>query len=298
MTGYDGIGISLPTIDALGTGTPVVEVARAAEDAGLDHVWSADHLLFHRPVLEAFTTLSVVAGATSRVRIGFAIMNPVLRHPVWVAKQIATLSVLSGERLLLGVGVGGEYAPEFRAAGVETAGRGKRLDAVLDVLPALLRGEPALDCDGLAPVPSAAPPVLVGGRSEAALRRAARVGDAWFPMWMSPQDIAQHAERLAELAAEAGRPAPGIALVAFCNVGADRAVLREQSAEFIRNQYGMPFEKIERWALLGDVDEVAERIGEYRAAGVTGFCLSAAHPAPVEQVQPFAAVREAVAVAA
>lgn len=304
-TAYDGVGMSLPTIDVLGTGTPVVEVARAAEQAGLDHVWSPDHLLFHRPVLEAVTTLSVVAGATSRVRLGFAILNPVLRHPVWIAKQIATLAVLSGERLLLGVGAGGEYEPEFRAAGVPTAERGKRLDAFLDALPAMLRGDQVgsrenrlSDLDGIAPVPSSPPPLLVGGRSAAALRRAARTGDAWFPMWMSPQDIAQRAEHLAELASGLGRPAPGIALVAFCNVGSERALLREQAATFIRNQYGMPFEKVERWTLLGDVEHVAEQIAAYRQAGVSGFCLCPAHPVPLEQVEALAAIREALAVAA
>jgi len=112
------------------------------------------------------------------------------------------------------------------------------------------------------------------------------------------EDIAEHAQRLEQLAGELGRPAPGIALVAFTNVGSDRALLREQSAQFIAKQYGMPFEKVEHWALLGDVDEVAERIAEYRAAGVSGFCLSAAHPRPLEQVEALAAVREAVAVAA
>jgi alkanesulfonate monooxygenase SsuD/methylene tetrahydromethanopterin reductase-like flavin-dependent oxidoreductase (luciferase family) len=113
-------------------------------------------------------------------------------------------------------------------------------------------------------------------------------------MWLSAETIAGHAERLAELASEHGRPAPGIALVAFCNVGTDRRQVREQAAAFIRNHYGLPFEKVERWALLGDVDDVAEKVAAYRAAGVSGFCLAAAHPAPLKQVEAIAAVREAV----
>jgi alkanesulfonate monooxygenase SsuD/methylene tetrahydromethanopterin reductase-like flavin-dependent oxidoreductase (luciferase family) len=279
---WSGIGMALPTIDAFGHGTPAVEVARAAEDAGLDHVWVPDHLVFHRPILEAMTTLSVVAGATERIGLGTAILNPTLRKPVWLAKQLSTLATLAGDRLLLGVGLGGEYEPEFRAAGVDPRKRGALLDEALDVLPPLVRGE---SVDEVALSPGAPfPPLLVGGRGERALRRTARFGDAWLPMWLDPEQVAESRERLAELAAEHGRPAPGVALVAFVNVCDDRAAGRGEAAELIRRQYGMPFEKVERWALVGPVDEVAARLAAYREAGVDGFVLSAAHPRPLEQV--------------
>ena len=295
---YGGVGIALPTIDAFGHGTPVIEVAQAAERAGLDHAWVPDHLVFHRPILEATTALAVLAGATDRIRLGSAILNPTLRPVTWLAKHLATLEALAPGRLLLGVGLGGEYEPEFRAAGVDPRTRARRLDEALELLPRLMAGEAVrhagayeVDCPGLAPAPGALPPVLVGGRSEAALRRAARFGDAWLPMWMEPEQVASGRARLAELAAEHGRPAPGVALVAFVNAGEQRLRARAEAADLIRRQYGMPFERVERWALLGSVEEIAERLAAYREAGVDGFCLSPAHPHPLTQVEPVAALR-------
>jgi alkanesulfonate monooxygenase SsuD/methylene tetrahydromethanopterin reductase-like flavin-dependent oxidoreductase (luciferase family) len=294
---WAGVGAALPSIDAFGHGTPVVEVAREAERAGLDHVWVPDHLVFHRPILEATTTLAVVAGATQRIRLGFGILNPTLRSPTWLAKQLSTLALLATDRLLLGVGLGGEYEPEFRAAGVDRGQRGRRLDEALDLLPRLMRGEPVehsglfeVACPGLAPVAAVTPPVLVGGRGDAALARAARVGDAWLPMWLDPGQIEESRARLAELANEQGRPAPGVALVAFINVCEDRAAGEAEAAELIRRQYGMPFERVARWALVGPADEITERLAEYREAGVDGFCLSPASPRPLEQVRRIAAL--------
>jgi alkanesulfonate monooxygenase SsuD/methylene tetrahydromethanopterin reductase-like flavin-dependent oxidoreductase (luciferase family) len=83
--------------------------------------------------------------------------------------------------------------------------------------------------------------------------------------------------------------------VAFVNVCDDRARGREQAAELVRRQYGMPFEKVERWALIGTVEEIAERLAAYSEAGVDGFCLSPAHPHPLEQIEQIAAVRAALA---
>lgn len=298
---YSGVGTALPSIDAFGYGSPVVAVARAAEAVGLDHVWVPDHLVFHRPVLESMTALAAVAGATERIRLGFAILNPALRSVTWLAKQLATLGTLAPGRLLLGVGAGGEYEPEFRAAGVDRKLRGKLVDEALALLPRLLSGKPVrheglqtVDVDGISPALETMPPVLVGGRSNVALRRAARFGDAWLPMWMDPEEVAAARVRLGLLATELERPAPGIALVSFVNVTDDPAGGRAQAAEFIQRQYGMPFDKVERWTLIGGPEEVAERLRAYRVAGVEGFCLAPAHPRSLEQVGALAVVREAL----
>ncbi|HEY2600204.1 MAG TPA: LLM class flavin-dependent oxidoreductase, partial [Thermoleophilaceae bacterium] len=259
----------------------MLEVARAAEQARLDHVWVPDHLIFHRPILEATTTLSLVAGATERIGLGFGILNPTLRPVTWLAKQLSTLAALAPNRVLMGFGLGGEYEPEFRAAGVDPRQRGKRLDEALELLPRLMNGELVehsglyeVACPGLAPVASVAPPVLVGGRAGAALRRAARFGDAWMPMWVDAEQIEESRGRLGELAAEHGRATPGVALVAFINICTDQAAGEAEAAELIRRQYGMPFERVSRWALVGPVEAIAERLADYRAAGVDGFCLS------------------------
>jgi alkanesulfonate monooxygenase SsuD/methylene tetrahydromethanopterin reductase-like flavin-dependent oxidoreductase (luciferase family) len=295
---WGGVGVALPCIDAYGAGSPVVAVARAAEDAGLDHVWVPDHLLFHRPVLESLMTLAVVAGATERVRLGTAILNPVLRSTTWLAKQLSTLAVLAPERLLLGVGLGGEYEPEFRAAGVDKRERGRRLDEALTLLPALLGGAAVehdglqrVDVTGFAPACDTPPPILVGGRSEAALRRAARFGDAWLPMWMDPNAIAEAKASLGEQAAAHGRPAPGVTLVAFVNVCEDRERGLAQAKELTERQYGLPFERVERWTAVGDVEEVTAWLARYREAGVDGFSLAIADPDQLVQVKRIADVR-------
>lgn len=297
-----GVGVALPSIDALGAGSPILTVARAAERAGLDHVWMPDHLVFHRPVLEAVTGLAAVAGATERVGLGFAILNPGLRSPVWLAKQLSTLDALAPGRLALGVGVGGEYAPEFTAAGVPVTGRGRRLDEILGLLPALLGGEAvahdgvvSVDCPGLAPAVGELPPVLVGGRSQAALRRAARLADAWMPMWMDPETVAARRDELERLAAEHGRPAPGIVLVCFVHVTEDAAAGRREAAQLTRRQYGMDFERVERWTPVGTAEQVAGRLEAYRAVGVEGFVLTPAAADPVAQVARLAEVRALLA---
>ncbi|MCW2997891.1 MAG: class flavin-dependent oxidoreductase [Solirubrobacterales bacterium] len=299
---YHGVGVALPAVDAHGTGTPVLETAREAERLGLDHVWVPDHLIFHRPILESVTTLAAVAGATERIGLGFSILNPVLRDVTQLAKQLMTIAVLAPDRLLLGVGLGGEIEAEFRAAGVDTKQRGARLNEILQLLPRLMAGEAVehegllrVACSGLSPAPAVMPPVLVGGRSDAAISRAARAGDAWLPMWMDPSEVADRRGRLAEQAADAGRPAPGVALVAFVNITDDAEAGHEQSAALIRSQYGMPYEKVRRWTLVGDVDEVAGRLDAYRAAGADGFSLALTDPDPLSQLDGLAAVRSALA---
>lgn len=302
---WAGIGVAVPSVDAYGIGHPVVDVAVAAEEAGLDHVWVPDHLVFHRPVLDAVTALAVIAGRTSRVRLGTAILNPALRPLIWTAKQLSTLEVLAPGRLLLGVGMGGEYEPEWVAAGVDRKRRARRLDEALELLPRLLAGEAVthdglhgLDTPPMLPAPGAMPPVLIGGRAEPALRRTARAGDAWFPMWLDPAQVRDGLEQLAGYAAEVDRPAPGAALVAFVNVNDDEERAHDEAAELVKRQYGMPYEKVRRWTLVGSEEQVAERIDAYRAAGVDGFSLAIAGPDQRTQVERLAGVRERLGVAA
>ncbi|MGH9115531.1 MAG: LLM class flavin-dependent oxidoreductase, partial [Acidimicrobiales bacterium] len=186
----DGVlwGVHVPTFDPFGSGIPpVVESARRAESCGFDAVWVGDHLVSPAPVLDSLCVLSAVASVTSRVEVGVSVLQLGLRHLVWTAKQLATIDAIAPGRLRLGVGVGGEFPDEFVAAGVARETRGRRLDEMLEVLPALLRGEAvdrrgehvSVSLPGLKPAVSTMPPVSVGGRSDAALVRAARYGDQW-----------------------------------------------------------------------------------------------------------------------
>lgn len=142
-------GVLLPTFDPMHTGKvpPVVRAARLAEDLGFDAAWVGDHLWGHAPWLDSTVSLAAAAAVTERLKLGFSVMLLALRSPTWAAKQIQTLDALSGGRLTVGVGVGGEYPEEFEAAGVPIEKRGKRLDEAMSVLPDLLLGR-RVDYDG------------------------------------------------------------------------------------------------------------------------------------------------------
>jgi probable F420-dependent oxidoreductase len=301
-------GVLLPSFDPLRTGKPpqIVSAARLAEDLGFDAVWAGDHLACPAPGLDAPGCLSAAAAVTERIGLGFSVMLLGLRAPAWAAKQLATIDALAGPgRLRLGVGVGGEFPAEFEAAGVPITQRGARLDDALTVLPDLLAGR-AVDYEGrvqrvtsppLEPSMAQRPPVYVGGRGDAALQRAARFGDAWLPMWLSPEKVAQRSERLAELAALQGRPRPAIALLILTRIDNDAAHARAQAAAHISGQYRIDLDVVERWTLLDSIDGAVERLAQYAEVGVQEFLLLTLGDNPLAQYERVAEVRSRLAAA-
>ncbi|ASO20302.1 alkanesulfonate monooxygenase SsuD/methylene tetrahydromethanopterin reductase-like flavin-dependent oxidoreductase (luciferase family) [Actinoalloteichus hoggarensis] len=193
--------------------------ARFAEEVGLDSVWSTDHLVASAPMLDSTVVLATAAAVTERITIGFGVLLPALRQPAWAAKQVSTLQLLSGGRVVLGVGTGNPAHGDigWRAAGVSFKDRGTRTDEALRVLPGLIGGLPTVLADGtevtLTPG-SAMPPVLVAGDGDRALRRAAEFGDGWVSLGLPATEVATRLTRLAELAADHGRPVPRATVVA------------------------------------------------------------------------------------
>lgn len=192
----------------------MAQVARAAEDAGFFYVAVCDHTAIPRRLAAAMSTtwydttatLGWLAGVTSRIRLLSHVYIAALRHPLRAAKELATLDVLSGGRLLVGVGAG-HVPEEFALAGVDFARRGALLDEAIAAIAAGLSEEfpqlpgphwPVADL-GVAPRPvqTPRPPIWVGGSSRPALRRAARLGDGWLPQTIRRSDLqAQIAELL------------------------------------------------------------------------------------------------------
>lgn len=223
------------------------DLAREAEDLGFATAWLPDHVLPPGPygpefggVLEPLVTIGHLAAVTERLRFGTSVLVAPLRNPFVLAKQAATLQELSGGRLLLGLGAGWSRE-EFDAVGADHAHRGAVTEDVLALLRHLFSGGGApytgrrfsYEQGVFAPLLAVPVPLVVGGQSDAALRRAARYGDAWQGMATTPARYTRLAGRLADLAG-------------------DREV-----AATVRLEWG------------GGVDELAERVTVYREAGAT-----------------------------
>lgn len=255
----------------------------ALASAGLDHVVTADHVSFRvgagRDGL--IDAAGLLAAGPLPVYVGLYLLA--LRHPVLVARQLSTLAEAAPGRLVLGVGLGGEDRHEVELCGVDPRTRGHRMDACLSVLRGLLTGAPVTHRDGffdldralILPAPSAPVPLVVGGRSDAALVRAARFGDGWLGIWVSARRYAEVVSRIADLAAEAGRGAVPWrhGLNVWCGLGVDRAEGREHLAAGMTAMYGLPFEAFERWSPSGSAEEVAAFLAPYVDAGVRDLNL-------------------------
>ncbi|MFB6720980.1 LLM class flavin-dependent oxidoreductase [Kribbella sp. NPDC056345] len=216
------IGVILPT-STPDPSRPILGDVRAgaryAEEVGLDSVWSTDHLIASGPMLDSTVVLATAAAVTERITVGFNVMLLALRPVAWAAKQVNSLQLVSGNRLVLGIGTGNPAHGDigWRAAGVEYAERGRLTDEALAVLPELIAGHSATLADGteatLAPG-SAVPPIFVAGSGARAHRRAARYGDGWATIAQSPDEVRANLDTINQLATELGRPALRATVVA------------------------------------------------------------------------------------
>ena len=265
-------------------------VAELAEELGYDSLWAGEHLSFHNPILDLGVALATFAAVTRRITLGAGVVLLPLRHPSFVAKQAASLDYVSGGRLLLGLGVGGEGAGDFEAAGVPTAERSARADEGIAALRALLHARPAEFAGRFytfrgvsiepAPTQPCGPPLLVGGRSNAAIRRAARYGDGWLPYMVSTRQYAAGLASLDVQARAAGRDPDDFlrVVVLFAHVDEDGERARTEAVAHLSERYGMQFERhhVERLCVVGTPEECAGRIEAYREAGAVHISLNPA----------------------
>lgn len=273
------IGVILPPP---AVGVDVATAARHAEGAGLDGVWHGDHLAAPgMPTLDCLVALGVAAAVTRQVRVGSCVLVPGLRPLVWTAKQVATVQHLSGGRFVLGIG-SGTHPAQWAAAGVPWDRRGASTDIAAELLPRLVAGEPVGLPDGEPERPEIAltpavtpPPVWVGNDSSAALRRAARFGDGWFPSLVPAGEVAAGAVRLGELAATYGRPTPVVAVGVTGAVGVDPSVAAA-IADRIAGAYGIPAARAATLPVVGEPAAVAERFAAYAEAGATTLAFGIA----------------------
>lgn len=265
----------------------VLAQSQRIEAAGFDAIWVGDHVSFYIPILESLTLLSFVAAATSRVRLGTAVYLLPLRHPTTTAKVTSTLDVLSGGRLRLGVGVGGEFPPEYEASGVPVGERGARANEAIAVLRALWSedgvqhhgrhfdfGPVSIDPKPLQP---GGPPILVGGRKPPALRRAGRLGDGYISHMCSAEMYREHLATIAGHAAAAGRtPRPfQTAAFLFTILDDDYDSALDRAATMLQGIYNRPFrDAAKKYCLLGRPADCVEQMRAFVNAGCRSFIFS------------------------
>ena len=255
------IGLNLPNYSTLGSRDSIVAIAQRAEALGFASLWTNDHVLVpsSRPepfgnVLESLTTLSYLAASTNHIRLGTGILVLPQRDPLLVAKQAATISHLSGGRLSLAVGVG-YIKEEYGYLRADFNNRGRLADEYISAMRELFESDtpqfhgPHIDFSSVlfSPRPSPRIPLLVGGDSPAALKRAATLGDGWYGLWRSPDQVREAVGRMNTF----GRtPRFEVSVRVVTHLGAP---LSDRDPET---------------TLLGGADAILHKIQDYGEAGV------------------------------
>ena len=271
--------------------------------SGLDHVFMADHVSFFVGFgMDGLIQAATVAALEPNLGVYVGVYLLALRHPVPVARQIATLCEAAPGRLLLGVGVGGEDRHEIEICGVDPRTRGRRTDESLVALRGLLSGEPTThDCEFFSfgravikPAPDPPVPIVIGGRSDAAVRRAGRHGDGYLAVWCSPGRYGEVLSQVAEEAERAGRGevAWQHGLQVWVGVDDDRTHARERLAAEMKRLYRVPFEPFEKYSPYGSPGEIADFLAPYAEAGCRSFNVMVVSPSSEHGIDAVAEVKE------
>ncbi|GAA0609865.1 hypothetical protein GCM10009547_09930 [Sporichthya brevicatena] len=282
------VGVTL-TVSADFTHIPAQ--AKRLEEAGFDLIASGEHVFFHAPVPNGLIALAAAGGATERIRLLSALTLLPTYPAALAAKQVATLDGVTNGRFEFGIGVGGEYPSELRACGLDPKDRGAYTDEALEVIQKLFTGERVehsgrfvtIEGDRLLPPPvqRPGPPIWVGGRKPAAMRRAGRFADVWMPYLMTPEQVASSLASAREHAEAAGRKPADLAgaYFAWCNVGRDGDHARRAGIEMLSRAYNQDMGPVaDRYLVLGSPDQVVERLSAYAAAGAETVIIATACP--------------------
>ena len=262
----------------------LMEYGVRAESLGYESVWAWDHILLgvepNFPIIESLSILTAVAARTTKIKLGTGILVVPMRNPVILAKQLATLDLISNGRLLVGAAVGW-YKREFMAMGVDFHQRGKIMETSLDILTRLWTEDrltvdfpPYLIKDAVMfpkPVQKPRPPILIGGYVEAVLRRAATKGDGWLTYYYTAESFATNWARIRGFAEEAGRnPDELISTNQLPIVVGRRAKVEGPMREWLQTEwdYAAWSESTAESAIMGTVDECVEQLAKHVATGI------------------------------
>lgn len=266
------IGYSLSNNQGMEDIQGVIDLAVGAEKLGFDSVWASEHVfnvsyvydrIGDKPYYEPLTVLTYVAAVTSTIGLGTSVLVLPYHNPIRLAKVAATLDVLSGGRVMLGVGVG-VIEEELEAMGSPFAERGAISDEMIAVMkelwtkddPSFLGKYHSFSGMKFTPKPVQKPhiPIIIGGTSKAAIRRAARSGTVWHPTALSPQALAEGMDYLKEQAVEVGRDPSEISVSISAAIG---------------NTHNH-----NRYSLGEDPEEILERSQKYQEMGLERLVVS------------------------
>jgi len=266
-------------------------------ESGFDHIFMADHVSFRNGSgTDGFVEVAALSQLDPRVGVMISIYLLPLRHPLPVARQLASMARIAPGRMIFGVGIGGEDRHEIEICGVDPKRRGIRANESLEIIRGLLNGD-AVSFSGvefnisdavIRPTPKKSIPIIVGGRSDAALTRAAKYSEGWIGVWCSSERFRNAINIVGAEAEEYGR-----SQVDWCHgyqpwVGLDAKDSKkafESVKRGMENFYRIPFEKFERYTPSGTPTEVAEKLAPYVEAGCKVFNLKVCSQDAEEEVE-------------
>jgi alkanesulfonate monooxygenase SsuD/methylene tetrahydromethanopterin reductase-like flavin-dependent oxidoreductase (luciferase family) len=254
------VAIGLPNAVPSTTGDQLTEWAKRAEARGFSSLGTIDRIAY--PNIEPLTALAAAAAVTERIGLATTVLlGPLRENPVALAKQVASIHAISGQRMMLGIGLGGRE-DDYEIAGVETGARGKDLDAMLERIWEVWKGEE------MGPETGSHPRVLVGGSVEASFKRAARFGDGWIGAGAPAEQFAQWRPEFEAAWSQAGRTEqPQNAALAYFSLG-DRA--DEDARAYLTDYYAWLGEDIANFiagSAAKDADTVKQNLTAFEQAG-------------------------------
>jgi probable F420-dependent oxidoreductase len=283
-------------------------MAKTYVNLGYEALWIGDHISFQGPINDPLTQIAFFAALAPQLTLGTCVYLVPLRHPTTIAKMVATLDRLLGPgRFIFGVGVGGEFPPEFEASGVPVKQRGGRMNESIPLMRRLWTetkvahqgkyfsfGEIRLEPK---PLTAGGPPVWIGGRSESALKRVAELGDGWMPYVVSPKRFGEGLDFIGAHAKSKGRKierfGSGILLFTLIDESYERAL--DIATESLSKRYGMDFrEPARRYGALGRPEDVAAKLGEFIKAGARDFSIDAIGTGEARNIQLERFAREVI----
>jgi probable F420-dependent oxidoreductase len=251
------------------------------EAGGVDSLWQTDRLVSPTPFLECMSVMAALAGRTRRLKFGVNVLSLAMRDAVLVARQCATIDFLSDGRLLPAFGIGSPLGPEWKTLNLDTKTRGRKTDEGLEVIRRLW-SEDKVDFEGvhyhlsgasLSPKPVQPDlPMWIGGSSEAAIRRTAKLGTGWQAGPETPAQARVVVSAIKQAAAEEGRTIDDDhygAGIPFRFGRADEAGLAPLFDAYRKRTGRDPLD----YFAIGDAAAIVDKIGDFVAAGVSKFIL-------------------------